>query len=144
MKSKVKLTALATIAILACCAFSLQATAQADSTSGNKALRGRPVVPLQNQERETPVTNNITQVTQVSSGMDGAYSSQSANGGYSVASAYASCGGGKVVSGGVSCGGYAVAIASEPNGNGWYGVCSRTAGNENGYVSISTTAICVP
>jgi hypothetical protein len=92
--------------------FGSSAMSQSDS-SNVPALRGTPIVPLRLQQRETPVVNNITQVTQVSSGMDGAYQSQSSNGGYSIAAAYASCGGGKVVSGGVSCGGFAVALASE-------------------------------
>lgn len=40
-----------------------QALAQDDSSSGY-SLRGVPIVRLINQERETPVVNNITNVTQ--------------------------------------------------------------------------------
>lgn len=40
-----------------------------DSSSGY-SLRGTPIVRLVNQERETPVVNNITQVTQVVGGAE--------------------------------------------------------------------------
>ena len=113
-----------------------------DGTCGNRALTGNPIVTLQHQERETPTVNNITQVTNAA--MTGAYISSAGNGGWSITDAYASCGGGAVVSGGVSCGSNSVVLVSEPSGNGWYGVCSRTAGNENGPTTIQTTAVCVP
>jgi hypothetical protein len=118
---------------------SLQAFAQADSTSGNKALRGRPVLPLQNQERETPVTNNITQVTQV---IQPNITQVSASGsGFRFGHAYASCGGGTVVGGGGYCdaaNGYASMPTSQPNGNGWQVVCDAFQGGNVTAVAVAT------
>lgn len=134
-----------------------QAFAQADSTTGNGALNWRALVPLYSQERETPVVNNTTQVTQnvtqqlISSGMDGAYTNTSGwNGGgagtWEVAS-YASCNGGKVVSGGGQCTDFTTSWSrlksSYPSGNGWVAVCAAD-GASNGAIYAAAEVVCVP
>jgi hypothetical protein len=130
--------------------------AQADS-SNVPPLRGNPIVKLPLQERETPVVNNITNVTQnvtqqlISSGMDGAYTSTSGwNGGGAgtyAAQSYASCGGGKVVSGGGECTDFASSWtrlqSSFPSGNGWVAVCAAAADN-GGAVYAQAFVVCVP
>ncbi len=101
----------------------INSSAQADSTNTVR-LTGVPIVKLRNQERETPVTNNITnttnQVTQVV--QPNTYQTSGSGSGQTTASAYAGCGGGTLLGGGGSCndGQGLVAVAnSQPNGNGW-------------------------
>lgn len=65
MTSVFKKPAVAALIALSSVLFAGQAFAQADSTSGNRALQGRPLVLLQNQERETPQVTNTTNVTQL-------------------------------------------------------------------------------
>ena len=104
------------------------AHAVADSTTGNGALNGTPLIPLKYQERETPVTNNITnttqQITQVI--QPSISTSYGVGDGFRFANAYAGCGGAVMVGGGGTCqaaDGYAAMPTSQPNGNGWQVVC---------------------
>jgi hypothetical protein len=116
--------------------------APCDSTCGNGAGNWRAVVPLYAQERETPVVNNITQVTQTI--QPDTYVASGGGSGYNAAAASADCGGGGVMlSGGGSCenGQGLVAVASsQPNGNGWYLVCG--AGFQDGPVNATAYAVC--
>lgn len=88
-------------------------------------LRGTPsVLPLSMQERETPVTNNITnttnQITQVV--QPNTYRVSGSGTGPTTASAWANCGGGTLLSGGGSCTDFTGLVAvgsSEPSGNAW-------------------------
>lgn len=114
--------------------------AQADSTSGNRALQGRGIVLLQNQERETPVVNNLTQVTQVVQPNIG--TTYGTGDGIRFANAYADCGNGTLLGGGGVCqaaDGYASMPTSQPNGNGWQVICDAFQG---GYVVAQATAKC--
>ena len=65
MTSVFKTPAITGLFVLASALFAGHAFAQADSTTGNRALQGRPVVLLQKQERETPQVTNTTNVTQL-------------------------------------------------------------------------------
>lgn len=120
------------------------AFAQADS-SDVPPLRGTPrVLPLAMQERETPVTNNITNTTQqitqviqpnISTASGSAY-------GFRFATAWANCGGATLVGGGGSCSadnGFAAMPTSQPNGNSWMVVCDAFQG---GNVSANSWATC--
>lgn len=123
--------------------FAGYASAQADSTSGNRALQGRPIVLLQNQERETPVINNTTvqQITQVV--QPNTYQASGYGSGYNAAAAYADCGGGTLLGGGGSCSngvGLVAVATSQPSGNGWYLVCG--AGFQDGIVDATAYAVC--
>jgi hypothetical protein len=128
-----------TAAAISLAAYASYATAQADSTTGSRALQGRPIVSLQNQERETPVINNTTQVTQqITQVIQPSISTASGSGsGFRFANAYASCGGGTLVGGGGSCqaaNGYASMPTSQPNGNGWQVICDAfQGGNVDAY-----------
>ena len=122
-----------------------------DSSTGYRALNGRAEIPLNNQQRETPVVNNITQVTQVSSGMEGSYAQSSGwNGGGNgtwIAVSSASCGGGKVVSGGGQCNDFVSSWAriqqSYQSGNSWVLVCAAGAAGE-GAIYSNAQVVCVP
>lgn len=113
-----------------------------DSATGSRALSGRGIIPLKNQERETPVTNNITEVTQVV--QPNTFVASGSGLGYNSAQAYAACGGGNVLlGGGGSCsnGQGLVSIAtSQPNGNGWLIACG--AGFQDGMVQATAYATC--
>ncbi len=119
--------------------------AQADS-SDVPPLRGTPrVLPLAMQERETPVTNNITNTTQqitqvIQSTISTASGSAS---GLRFATAWANCSPGTtLVGGGGSCSagnGYAAMPTSQPNGNSWMVVCDAFQG---GFVNASSWATC--
>lgn len=134
-------TAIATFALFA----PINSFAQADSTNTVR-LTGVPIVKLRNQERETPVTNNITNTTnQITQTIQpDTYVASGGGSGYNSAGASADCGGGGVVlSGGGSCtnGQGLVAIASsQPNGNGWYVSCG--AGFQDGPVNATAYAVC--
>ena len=126
MKKLTYLTAAAS-AILAL-TFTSSVYSQADSGSV-PPLRGTPrILPLSMQERETPVTNNITnttqqvtqQITQVV--QPNTYQVSGSGQGQTTAAAWANCGGGTLLGGGGSCNDYSglVAVASsEPSGNSW-------------------------
>jgi hypothetical protein len=124
-------------------------TCNATGTCGHVSaprMTGSFVVPLVNQERETPVVNNITNVTQQVTQVVpfNTYLALASGGGTTSSAAYADCGGGKLVSGGVECrdgsGAHVAPRISRPNGNGWYAAChSIFAG---GAVSTNVTAIC--
>jgi len=95
-----------------------------DSTAGSRALAGRGIIPLKNQERETPVTNNITnttnQITQVV--QPNTYQVSGYGQGPTTAQAWANCGGGTLLGGGGSCtdnSGLVAVGSSEPSGNSW-------------------------
>lgn len=107
---------------IAAISFTGLALSQADSTSGNRALQGRGIVPLQNQERETPVINNnsTTNVTQVVQPRTYQVSGQGS--GQTTAQAYADCGGGTLLGGGGTCNdlnGLVAVAGSQPSGNSW-------------------------
>lgn len=107
---------------IAAISFAGLALSQADSTSGNRALQGRGIVPLQNQERETPVINNnsTTNVTQVVQPRTYQVSGQGS--GQTTAQAYADCGGGTLLGGGGTCNdlnGLVAVAGSQPSGNSW-------------------------
>ena len=120
MKSVKLRTACLVVASASAVLFGSSAMSQSDS-SNVPALRGTPIVPLRLQQRETPVVNNITQVTQVV--QPNTYQTSGSGSGQTTASAYAGCGGGgTLLGGGGSCndGQGLVAVAvSQPNGNGW-------------------------
>lgn len=118
--------------------------AQADSTSGNRALQGRPIVLLQNQERETPQVTNTTNVTQLVTQVvqPNTYQANGSGAGWRFASAYADCGGATLLGGGGSCWapqGFTVLATSQPNGNGWLVSCDTTKDQDN---YASAYAIC--
>ena len=99
------------------------AFAQADSTTGNRALTGRGIVPLANQERETPVVNHNSYITQTV-GLSGRVFQV---GGWD----WATCpGGSTLISGGGYC---STAIeASERSGNSWHIKCdSGSSSSQN-------------
>lgn len=118
--------------------------AQADS-SDVPPLRGTPrVLPLAMQERETPVTNNITNTTnQVTQVIQPNITTASGSGyGFRFATAWANCSGATLVGGGGSCNadnGFAAMPTSQPNGNSWMVVCDAFQG---GNVSASSWATC--
>lgn len=130
-----------TVIAAALLAGAIGASAQSDS-SNVPALRGNPVVGLTLQERETPMINYITQVTQTI--QPNTYVASGGGSGYNSAGASADCGGGGVMlSGGGSCtnGQGLVAVASsQPNGNGWYLSCG--AGFQDGPVNATAYAVC--
>lgn len=117
--------------------------AQADSTNTVR-LSGVPIVKLRNQERETPVTNNITnttnQVTQVV--QPNTYQVSGAGSGPTTAAAWANCGGGTLLGGGGSCTdnlGLVAVGSSEPSGNSWVIGCQSLNYN---YVFATAYAVC--
>lgn len=126
------------------------ALAQVDS-GGVPPLRGNPrLLPLALQERETPVVNNTTQVTQnvtqqiTQTIQPDTYVASGGGSGYNSAAASADCGdGGVMLSGGGSCEngqGLVAVAASQPNGNGWYLSCG--AGFQDGPVNATAYAVC--
>jgi hypothetical protein len=124
-------------------------TCNATGTCGHVSaprMTGSFVVPLVNQERETPVVNNITNVTQQVTQVVPftTYAVLAYGAGNTSSAAYASCGGGKLVSGGVTCSDYSGAHAapriSEPSGNGWYAACHSISSGTT--VHTKVTAIC--
>lgn len=130
--------------------FASSVYSQADSGSV-PPLRGTPrILPLSMQERETPVVNNTTQVTQnvtqqvTQTIQPDTYIASGGGNGYNAAAASADCGGGGVMlSGGGSCEngvGLVAVAASQPNGNGWYLSCG--AGFQNGTVFATAYAVC--
>lgn len=134
--------------IAAICAFALTSAplhAQFDdSTAGSRALSGRGIVPLKNQERETPVTNNITNTTnQITQVIQPIITTESGSAsGLRFATAWANCGGAKLVGGGGSCSadnGYAAMPTSQPNGNSWQVICDAFQG---GFVTANSWATC--
>lgn len=143
-KKTILIAMLASTGAVLCTAAMAQAhcgKGQDDSTCGSRALTGRGIVPLRNQERETPVVNNTTvnQITQVV--QPNTYQTASSGYGYHNSSAYASCGGAKVLSGGVACdaGGQTTSVTyTRPEGNGWYGSCLT----ESGFVTTTAYAVC--
>lgn len=141
MKSMKLRTVCLVVASASALLFGSSAMSQSDS-SNVPALRGTPIVPLRLQQRETPVVNNITQVTQTI--QPDTYVASGGGSGYNIAAANADCGGGGVLlSGGGSCenGQGLVAVASsQPNGNGWYLVCG--AGFQDGPVNATAYAVC--
>lgn len=127
---------------IAAISFTGLALSQADSTSGNRALQGRGIVPLQNQERETPVINNNTtqQITQVVQPRTFQVSGQGS--GQTTAQAYADCGGGTLLGGGGSCNdlnGLVAVAASQPSGNSWVIGCQSLNYNR---VFATAYAVC--
>jgi len=97
--------------------------AQADS-GDIPPLRGTPNrLPLSMQELQpmgSPITNNISNITQVV--QPNTFQRSGSGSGQTTANAYASCAGGTLLGGGGSCsdGQGLVAVAvSQPNGNGW-------------------------
>lgn len=108
------------------------ALAQVDS-GGVPPLRGNPrLLPLALQERETPVVNNTTQVTQnvtqqvTQVVQPNTFQTSGSGSGQTTASAQADCNGGTLLGGGGSCsdGQGLVAVAvSQPNGNSWVVGC---------------------
>lgn len=120
------------------------ALAQVDS-GGVPPLRGNPrLLPLALQERETPVTNNITNTTQqVTQVIQPTITTASGSAsGLRFATAWANCGGATLVGGGGSCSagnGYAAMPTSQPNGNSWMVVCDAFQG---GFVTASSWATC--
>ena len=121
----------------------INSSAQADSTNTVR-LTGVPVVKLRNQERETPLTNNITNTTQqVTQVIQPTITTASGSAsGLRFATAWANCGGATLVGGGGSCSagnGYAAMPTSQPNGNSWMVVCDAFQG---GFVTASSWATC--
>lgn len=118
------------------------ATGTCDSTDVT-VLRGIPIVRLVNQERETPVVNNITNVTQQVTQVvqPNTYEVSNGSGGWNVAAVSVDCGGGKMLSGGGNCSGPGLTALtiSQPNGNGWYARCD---GVNDGGVGVSVYAVC--
>lgn len=118
--------------------------AQADS-SDVPPLRGTPrVLPLAMQERETPVTNNITnttqQITQVV--QPNTYQVSGNGSGPTTAAAWANCGGGTLLGGGGSCNdgqGLVAVGSSQPSGNSWVIGCQSLNYN---YVWATAYAVC--
>lgn len=144
MTSVFKKPAITALIVLSSVLFAGQAFAQADSTTANRALQGRPLVLLQNQERETPQVTNTTNVTQLVTQVvqPNTYQSSGSGSGWRVASAYADCGGATLLGGGGSCWapqGFTVLATSQPNGNGWLAVCDTTKDQDN---YASSYAIC--
>lgn len=144
MRSNLKYASIAAI-----CAFTLTTTplhAQFDdSSAGSRALTGRGIIPLKNQERETPVTNNITNTTQqitqvIQPTITKATGSAS---GFRFATAWANCSPGTtLVGGGGSCSadnGYAAMPTSQPNDNSWQVICDAFQG---GNVTANAWATC--
>lgn len=130
--------AIAAIALFA----PINSSAQADSTNTVR-LTGVPIVKLRNQERETPVTNNITnttnQVTQVV--QPNTYQVSGSGQGPTVAQAWANCGGGTLLGGGGSCNdgqGLVAVGSSEPSGNSWVIGCQSL-----NYYQVYATAYAV-
>lgn len=124
--------------------FAGQAFAQADSTTAPRALQGRPIVLLQNQERETPQVTNTTNVTQQITQVvqPNTYQTASSGGGFSSSGAYASCGGSTLLSGGVTCdsGAQTTSVTyTQPSGNGWYGSCLAS---DSQWVTTTAFAVC--
>ncbi len=142
MKKLSYLTAAAS-AVLAL-TFTSSVYSQADSGSV-PPLRGTPrILPLSMQERETPVTNNITNTTQqITQVIQPNITTASGSGyGFRFATAWANCGGATLVGGGGSCNadnGFAAMPTSQPNGNSWMVVCDAFQG---GNVSASAWATC--
>lgn len=131
--------AFAAITGIAQAAPACNATGTCDSTNVT-ILRGVPIVRLVNQERETPVINNITQVTQVV--QPNTYQTASSGGGFSSSAAYASCGGSTLLSGGVTCDSPAQTTSvtyTQPSGNGWYGSCMTSDAQ---WVTTTAFAVC--
>lgn len=123
------------------------ALAQVDS-GGVPPLRGNPrLLPLALQERETPVVNNTTQVTQnvtqqvTQVVQPNTYQVSASGVGNTTSSAFADCGGGTLLGGGGSCNdnqGLVAVAASQPNGNGWYVGCQSL-----NYVTVQSNAYAV-
>ena len=124
----------------------INSSAQADSTNTVR-LTGVPIVKLRNQERETPVTNNITnttqqvtqQITQVV--QPNTYQVSGSGQGPTTAAAWANCGNGTLLGGGGSCtdGQGLVAVgSSEPSGNSWVIGCQSL-----NYYQVYATAYAV-
>lgn len=122
----------------------INSSAQADSTNTVR-LTGVPVVKLRNQERETPVTNNITNTTQqVTQVIQPTITTASGSAsGFRFATAWANCSPGTtLVGGGGSCSadnGYAAMPTSQPNGNSWLVICDAFQG---GNVTANSWATC--
>lgn len=121
----------------------INSSAQADSTNTVR-LTGVPIVKLRNQERETPVTNNITnttnQVTQVV--QPNTYQVSGSGQGPTTAAAWANCGGGTLLGGGGSCTdnqGLVAVGSSEPSGNSWVIGCQSLNYN---WVFATAYAVC--
>ncbi len=142
MKKLSYLTAAAS-AVLAL-TFTSSVHSQADSGSV-PPLRGTPrILPLSMQERETPVTNNITnttnQITQVV--QPNTYQASGSGSGQTNAQAVASCGGGTLLGGGGSCNdgfGLVAVASSEPSGNSWVIGCSSL---NYRWVNATSYAVC--
>ena len=124
------------------------ALAQVDS-GGVPPLRGNPrLLPLALQERETPVVNNTTQVTQnvtqqvTQVVQPNTYQVSGYGSGPTTAQAWANCGGGTLLGGGGSCTDYSGLVAvgsSEPSGNSWVTGCQSLNYNQ---VYAASYAIC--
>lgn len=141
MKSIKLRTACLVVASASAVLFGSSAMSQSDS-SNVPALRGTPIVPLRLQQRETPVVNNITQVTQIISPTT--YQNSGSAGGIGLATAAVGCNGSdSLVGGGGSCsdGAGLVAIASSVpyTSNGWYIGCQSLNGNP---LTATVYAVC--
>lgn len=118
------------------------AFAQADSTDV-KPLRGHPILPLKYQELQpmgSPITNNISNITQVV--QPNTYQVSGTGAGQTTATAQADCGGGTLLGGGGTCsdGQGLVAVAgSSPVGNSWVIGCQSLNYKP---VFATATAIC--
>jgi hypothetical protein len=94
-----------------------------DSSTGPRGLKGRGVIPLKNQELQpmgSPITNNISNITQVV--QPNTFQVSGTGAGQTTATAQADCGGGTLLGGGGTCsdGQGLVAVAgSSPVGNSW-------------------------
>jgi hypothetical protein len=135
-------TAIATFALFA----PINSFAQADSTNTVR-LTGVPIVKLRNQERETPVTNNITnttnQITQVV--QPNTYQVANSSAGNPVAAASVSCGGGTLLGGGGTCNdnitAWSTVSQSYPSGNSWVVQCASENTNPR-WVFATAYAVC--
>lgn len=139
LKTGAAIAAIATFVLIA----PINSSAQSDSTNTVR-LTGVPIVKLRNQERETPVTNNITnttnQITQVV--QPNTYQVSGSGSGPTTAQAWANCGGGTLLGGGGSCTDYTGLVAvgsSEPSGNSWVVGCQSLNYNQ---VYANAYAIC--
>jgi hypothetical protein len=151
MKKLTYLTAAAS-AVLAL-TFTSSVYSQADSGSV-PPLRGTPrILPLSMQERETPVTNNITNTTnqiteRVQPNTYSRWGGQSGGGaGTWLATAYAYCNAGDtVISGGGSCtsnsNSFGRAKESYPVGGGWAYQCGADENGSDGRIWATANVVC--
>lgn len=125
--------------------FTSSVYSQADSGSV-PPLRGTPrILPLSMQERETPVTNNITNTTnQITQRVQpDTYQVAASGGGIGTSAAAVGCGADSLVGGGGSCydGAGLVAVGSSIpyGGNGWYVGCQSLNGQP---ITATVYAVC--